>query len=151
MPHDPILIADTKAWLKKAGIDLRAARIDLDADPPLLEDMVFHCQQAVEKSFKAFLTFHDQPFRKTHNLEEIGEACLNIDSSLRDLVAEAVPLSEYAWAFRYPGDPETPDLEESKSALSVAEQINIAILQRVPKEAHPTTSHLFNSKPQAVE
>ncbi len=34
MPHDPILIADTKAWLKKAGNDLRAATIDLDADPP---------------------------------------------------------------------------------------------------------------------
>jgi HEPN domain-containing protein len=102
MPHDPILIADTNAWLKKAGIDLRGARIDLDADPPLLEDMVFHCQQAVEKSFKAFFMFHDQPFGKTHNLEEIGEACSNIDPSLGDRVAEAVPLIEYTWAFRYP-------------------------------------------------
>ena len=151
MPHDPILIADTRAWLKKAGNDLRAATIGLQADPPLLEDVVFHCQQAVEKSFKAFLTFHDRPFRKTHNLEEIGEACLNIDPSLGDLVTKAVPLSEYAWAFRYPGDPETPDLDESKSALSLAEQINKAILQRVPEEAHPTTSHLVNSKPPAVE
>lgn len=79
MPHDPILIVDTKAWLKKAANDLRAAALDLEADPPLLEDVVFHCQQAVEKSLKAFLTFHDRPFRKTHNLEEIGEACLKID------------------------------------------------------------------------
>ncbi len=146
MPYDPILIADTKAWLKKAGNDLRAATIDLDADPPLLEDMVFHCQQAVEKSFKAFLTFHDQPFRKTHNLEEIGEACLKIDPSLTDLVAKAVPLSEYAWAFRYPGEPETPDLEESESALSVAQHVNEAILHRLPTEAHPTTSHTVNDK-----
>jgi HEPN domain-containing protein len=49
--------------------------------------MVFHCQQAVEKSFKASLTFHDQPFRKTHSLEEIGEAYFNIGVRLRDLVA----------------------------------------------------------------
>jgi len=133
-------MADTKAWLKKAGNDLRAAAIDLGADPPLLEDMVFHCQQVVEKSFKAFLTFHDQPFRKTHNLEEIGEACLKIDPSLEDLVDQSVPLSEYAFTFRYPGEPETPDLEESKSALLVAREVFAAILRRLPVETHPATS-----------
>ena len=36
------------------------------ADPPLLEDALFHCQQAVEKVLKALLTWHDEPFRKTH-------------------------------------------------------------------------------------
>ena len=137
MSHDPILIADTKAWLKKAGNDLRAATISIEANPPLLEDVVFHCQQAVEKSLKAFLTFNDQPFRKTHHLEEIGEACLKIDSSLKDLVTEAVPLSEYAWAFRYPGDPETPQLEESQSALQIAKNVYKATLNRVPEESHP--------------
>lgn len=49
MQHDPALLLETKAWIQKARVDLRAARIDLDADPPLLEDAVFHCQQAVEK------------------------------------------------------------------------------------------------------
>jgi HEPN domain-containing protein len=82
---------------------VRGAQIDLAAVPPLLEDAVFHCQQVAEKSFKAFLTFHNQPFRKTHNLEELGEACLTIDPTLQLVVDEAVPLSEYAWAYRYPG------------------------------------------------
>jgi len=103
MPHDPILLADTKAWLRKAATDLRAATLVMEADPPLLEDAVFHAQQAAENSFKAFLTFHDEPFRKTHSLEEIGEACLKLDRRLKELVDEAVPLSEYAWAYRYPG------------------------------------------------
>jgi HEPN domain-containing protein len=71
MPHDRVLLADTKAWLAKASNDLRAAGVGLKAEPMLLEDALFHCQQAIEKSFKAFLTFHDRPFRKTHNLEEI--------------------------------------------------------------------------------
>jgi HEPN domain-containing protein len=144
MPHDLALLADTKAWLKKAANDLRAATIDLEADPPLLEDVVFHCQQAVEKSFKAFLTFHDQPFRKTHNLEETGEACLKIDTSLADLVAEAVPLSEYAWMFRYPGEPQVPDLEEAESALHVAWEVFEAILGRLPEETHLTTAQKGN-------
>lgn len=139
MPHDPILIADTKAWLKKSANDLRGAMLDMEADPPLLEDAVFHCQQAVEKSIKAFLAFHDKPFRKTHNLEELGEACLKIDNTLADLVEEAVPLSEYAWAYRYPGDAESPELEESEAALSTAQKIYNAILNRVPEEAHPAS------------
>jgi hypothetical protein len=36
---------------------------------------VFHCRQAAEKAMKGFLARHDVPFRKTHDLEEIGEAC----------------------------------------------------------------------------
>ena len=31
---------------------------------PLLGDATFHCQQAVEKALKAFLIWHDRPFRK---------------------------------------------------------------------------------------
>lgn len=38
MPHDPALIAETRAWLLKAVKDLRAAEIDRTATPPLLED-----------------------------------------------------------------------------------------------------------------
>jgi len=91
----------------------------------------------VEKSFKAFLSFHDRPFRKTHNLEEIGEACLEIDRDLLPLVNEAVPLSEYAWAFRYPGEPELPDIGETEDAFRIAKQVYQSILERLPLEAHP--------------
>jgi HEPN domain-containing protein len=48
-------IAEAREWLVKAALDLRGAQIDLEAMPPLLEDALFHCQQAVEKSLKAFL------------------------------------------------------------------------------------------------
>jgi len=104
MPHDPELAAETRAWLNKARIDLRAAGHDLGADPPLLEDIVFHAQQAVEKCLKALLTWNGVTFRKTHGLEELGEACLRLEPMLRPLVDRAVPLTEYAWRFRYPGE-----------------------------------------------
>ena len=31
--------------------DARAAAIDFAAEPPLLENVLFHCQQTVEKAF----------------------------------------------------------------------------------------------------
>lgn len=51
--------------------DRRAADVDLTVDPPLLADALFHCQQVVEKALKGFLTWHDRPFRKVHDLREI--------------------------------------------------------------------------------
>jgi len=76
MQHDPVRAADTRAWLRKALLDLQAGEFELGGDVSLAADAVFHAQQAVEKSMKGFLAWHDRPFRKTHELEEIGEACL---------------------------------------------------------------------------
>jgi hypothetical protein len=46
MPHDPVRVADTRAWLIKARQDLRSADHGLSALPPLLEDVLFHCLMA---------------------------------------------------------------------------------------------------------
>ncbi|MGP8245321.1 MAG: HEPN domain-containing protein [Bryobacteraceae bacterium] len=54
MAFDPELVAETRAW-------------------------AFHCQQAAEKALKGFLTWNGCTFRKTQNLEEIGEQCLAVD------------------------------------------------------------------------
>ena len=91
MPHDPLLVTETKSWFIKAANDLRAAVHEFSAEPPLLGDIVFHCQQAAEKAMKGFLTWHNCPFRKTHSLEEIGEQCLAFDQTLKLLVDRAVP------------------------------------------------------------
>ena len=40
---------EIQAWLAKADSDLRGAEVDLAADPPLIEDSLFHCQQAVKR------------------------------------------------------------------------------------------------------
>jgi HEPN domain-containing protein len=65
MQHDPARLADTRAWLDRAATDIRAAQHGMKAEPPLVADVLFHCQQAVEKCFKAFLAWHDVAFRKT--------------------------------------------------------------------------------------
>jgi HEPN domain-containing protein len=137
MPQGDPLLLEVRAWLQKAALDLRAADIEMTAGPALLEDIVFHSQQAAEKAFKAFPVLHARTFRKTHSPEEIGEQCLDVDPSLRSLVDRAVPLTEYAWRFRYPGDPEKPSLQEAEEALALARGIYDAILARVPHEARP--------------
>jgi hypothetical protein len=55
MQPDPVRMEDTRGWLVNAQKDLRSAEHGLSAAPPLLEDVVFHCQQAIEKALKGFL------------------------------------------------------------------------------------------------
>lgn len=129
--------AEAREWLAKVSLDLRGARIDLEAAPPLVEDALFHCQQAIEKSLKALLVWNDTPFRKTHSLEELGRVCTSLHGALNDLVDEAVPLTEYAWAFRYPGAPPTPERHEAEHALDVAERVVRAVVGLLPRSAVP--------------
>ena len=77
--------------------------------------------------------WHDVPFRKTHSIEELGEQCVDLDGTLHELVDRAVPLTEYAWKFRYPGDPEEPSLREAEEALLVAQGVFEAIIARLPE------------------
>jgi len=113
---------------------MRSAEHGLTGSPPLLEDVLFHCQQAAEKVLKGFLTWHDIPFRKTHSLEEIGEQCLTIDPTMRELLDRVVPLTEYAWKFRYPGEVEEPTIQEANDALQIAKDFCDAILARLPED-----------------
>ena len=106
------------------------------AEPPFLDAVVFHCQQAVEKAPK-FLAWHDVPFRKTHDLEEIGEVCLRLNSSLEEVISRAVPLTEYAWKFRYPGELEEPSVEEADEALATARGVCDTVLAHLPQEVRP--------------
>jgi HEPN domain-containing protein len=137
MAFDPELIAETRAWFAKAFNDLRAAEALTGTAPPLFDEAVFHCQQAAEKALKGFLACNGCTFRKTHNLEEIGEQCLAIDPSLRDVIDQAVPLSEYAWKFRYPGEPFQPEPDEVAEALASARGVFEAAVSRLPFDARP--------------
>jgi HEPN domain-containing protein len=137
MPLDPTLVDDVKAWMRKSLNDALAAGVLIAAEPPLHEVAVYHCQQSVEKALKAFLVSHDVPFRKTHELKELGAQCLAVDASLSAIVAEVSPLSHYAWEFRYPGDPSPLEEGEAANALALARRLYDAVLERLPEECRP--------------
>ena len=120
--------------MSRAELDLRAAKVDLGADPPLLADAAFHCQQAVEKALKALLTHHDHLFRQTHDIGELGLACLEHEPSLEALLRESAPLTEYAWRFRYPGEVFEPDRQEVENALQLAGRVVAEVTAAVAEE-----------------
>jgi HEPN domain-containing protein len=103
----------------------------LAADPPIVEDALFHCQQAAEKAMKAFLTAHDRPFHKTHDLDELASACEAIVPELRDALDPARELSVFAWHFRYPGEVEVPEPGEAHGAIRTARRVCEAIESRL--------------------
>ena len=118
MALDPVLVENTSAWLRKAEEDLQRVERSLSTDPPDVEDALFHSRQAAEKALKAFLTWHDQPFRKTHDLDALGRQCVEVDSTLESLVDGADQLTEYAWVSRYPmraAEPTLADIEEGRT------------------------------------
>ena len=137
MPSDPELVAETRSWLVRASEDLRAGAWELRATPPFTGDAVFHAQQAAEKSAKAFLTWNSQPFRKTHSLVTLGDACVALDATLTEAVQPAAALTDYVWRYRYPGQPTDPPAEEAISALAIAQKVFEAVLRRLPPEAAP--------------
>lgn len=140
MQPDPILVAETGAWFQKANDDLAVAEYLLTASGPRLGVVVFHCQQAAEKALKGFLMWHDEPFRKTHHLTDLGEQCVAIDPMLTPTVSQASTLTDYVWKFRYPGSPDAPSEIEARQALELARTVYEAILQRLPPEVRPAES-----------
>ena len=86
------------------------------------------------------------PFRKTHSLEELGEQCLSIDRGLAPLLDRVVPLTEYAWKFRYPGEQSEPSLAEATESRRLVDEVWDAVTTRLPSQAWPP-AHPVGSRP----
>jgi HEPN domain-containing protein len=129
------LLDETRAWLLRAAEDLAAAAAL--TGPATLRSALFHCQQAAEKSLKAFLTWHQRPFPRTHNLTLLSGSCSEVDASLSAEVGPSLALTRFAVAMRYPGEIEEPSIAEAHEWLAVARTIFGAICLRLPRETHP--------------
>jgi HEPN domain-containing protein len=84
---------------------------------------------------KAFLTWHDIPFRRTHNLVELLEQCSAIDPALASLRESAAFLTGFAVDARYPGTLPEPDASTAQEALQRAREFSRLILDQLPPEA----------------
>mgnify|MGYP003318884384 CR=1 FL=1 len=91
-------------WQEKADHDLRSVNL-IRKDYPLMTDiLLFHCQQALEKSFKAFLVTNQVEFEQVHDLQYLCNLCSDIDSSLKTMEKECVTLTSFAVRIRYPNE-----------------------------------------------
>ena len=75
----------------------------------------------MEKSLKAWLTWHDAEFRFTHNIEILLKTCEEIDGQFEQLRA-AETLTAYAVGIRYPDGVPMPTEEEMREAVGIARE-----------------------------
>ena len=86
------------------------------------------------ESIEAFLTWHQTPFRKTHDLRALRLSCLPFLTTPIPHLDDIENLTKYAWRFRYPGAPYSPDREEAERAMQMASQLLDAIASRLNTE-----------------
>ncbi len=129
------------AWLTKGRQDLAAANWLFRNPQGLYNAVGFHCQQAIEKSLKAYLTWHDQPFEKTHSLVALAAQCMLFDSDFESLREAAIILTPYAVTSRYPGDLPELSSDDAEIAIQLTTQAWDFLLARLPSQPHPADRH----------
>ena len=76
-------------WLTRASHDLRAARALSVLEDPLLDTAIYHCQQAAEKTIKGWLQLQDEPFSKTHDIEDLVSQAAKMDEGFAPFAVAA--------------------------------------------------------------
>ena len=122
-------------WLLLADKDLRAAEILLDNEYPLTNIVAFHCQQTIEKYFKAFLIEMDTPIIRTHDLIRLNAMIKEIKDLGID-EEKLIIINEVYIESRYPGElgllPDgMPSEEQAKEFVAFAKEIKNAIIKEL--------------------
>ena len=124
-----------EVWIGFAEKDILTVS-EIIENHDLTNIVAFHCQQAIEKYFKAFLLENEKPLMKIHNLltlygtiKEIIDFNLNEDllSIMNDIYLES----------RYPGeiglfeDGSMPTIEQANQFFSFAKEIEATIKNKL--------------------
>jgi HEPN domain-containing protein len=128
-PSDEIKDEFVHQWLLKADEDFNAAKSLMTYGDTFLSTVCFHSQQAAEKYLKAFLTYHQIEFPKTHDIDELLDLVApghkNLSESLRDVII----LTNYGVDVRYPGDfPNVTD-NDARESIRMAEKVRRSVLE----------------------
>ncbi|MGE0222300.1 MAG: hypothetical protein AB7S57_03485 [Acetobacteraceae bacterium] len=77
-------------------------------------------RQAAEKGIKGLLTGLMVPFRRTHDLVELGSLALPHMAPWADLLARLAPLTIWNTVYRYPSIEAFPEVPPRDTALQTA-------------------------------
>ncbi len=128
-----------QSWLIKSQHDLSATHQLILASTPLLDIAIYHCQQSAEKAIKAFLTYHNFVFQRTHDIESLIYAASAFDVQFSAWAYVGRMLTPYATSYRYPADPfnMSPTQLEFDQALDAAQKFYDFVLTVLPSSTHP--------------
>ncbi len=118
-----------RGWLLKSDSDLANAELCLAAGKAL-DTACFHCQQAAEKSLKAYLIAMKVEFPFVHDLKRLLGYCSRIDPQFDTLGTAALRLTPFAVATRY-DDAFWPEPEEVQEALEAAKTVCRFVRERL--------------------
>ena len=128
-PREEVIRQIVSQWVDKAEQDFHAAETLFATEHPLLYPVCFHAQQTAEKFLKAYLTWHQIEFPKTHSIAQLLNLADSVDAALSETLKGAIALTPYGVDIRYPGDYPEPSRAETEEALSLAQKVRQAILQ----------------------
>jgi len=131
-PEEEVIRKIVGEWKYNADQDIRSAEALLSQDPPLLYPSCFHSQQAAEKYLKAYLTWRQVEFPKTHSIREILSLVKTVNEELATYLLPAADLTPYGVEVRYPGDIAEPTQEETEEALALARKVRDSVLNVLP-------------------
>ena len=60
-----------------------------------------------------------------------------IDPTFEPYLRTVAPLTEYAWQYRYPGEPFDPEEPDVRRALDKARTVVALVIERLPADTHP--------------
>ncbi len=126
-PPEEIKRELVRQWLAKAEQDMGAIKALLDSAPPFLHPACFHAQQAAEKYLKAFLTWHQVEFPKTHVFGKLLDLMSQVDEALAASISGVTALTPSGVEVRYPGDIPEPTRAEAEAALELARTVRDAV------------------------
>ncbi|MCF8360476.1 MAG: HEPN domain-containing protein [Prolixibacteraceae bacterium] len=126
----------TKEWLTAAEDDLLSAK-KLINEERLTNIVAFHCQQCLEKSFKAMIEEQEKKSIKSHDLLRLKDIA-NFELSENNTLFIAT-INEVYIDSRYPGDmglmPQgKPTLEDAKEFIEFTEAIFYKIIETLNKK-----------------
>lgn len=125
-------------WITKAEADWELAQIArASGNPKLLDGVVFHAQQCVEKLFKARLIQLEQIIRKTHDLASLSSSLGQADQSWSWDEGELDDLSDAGVMNRYPGF--DTSREEMEELIAVAATLRQALLKSLALDLEAPT------------
>ena len=122
-------------WLEIAAADLLAARLLTDRKQ-CLDIAGFHCQQCMEKAFKAYLIYTGRGLADGHNLTWLCRQAVKRDGAFSRFMEACADMNRLYIETRYPsdaGDPLEPD--DAGRFCAVAERLYDFICERVYREA----------------
>lgn len=131
---DEAICREVCQWLIKSQRDLGAARLLLQSKEPYLDLVAYHCQQSAEKAIKAYLTYRELAFQKTHNLVALLTLAITFEAKLNQWQELAEVLTPWATEFRYPGDVLEPERAEVEHALVMTAAFTSFVMQLMPDE-----------------